>query len=129
MTEEKKSSTVTLEQDVAGEIKIADDVVAAIASLAAQEVDGVGKMNSGIGKTIMGYVGMKTADNNVKVEVIGEIVRADLTISIKYGHSIPEVSKNVQTKVKSAIETMTGLSVADVNIRVSGVDTGAEFIK
>ena len=108
---------------------IADDVVAAIASLAAQEVDGVGKMNSGIGKTIMGYVGMKTADNNVKVEVIGEIVRADLTISIKYGHSIPEVSKNVQTKVKSAIETMTGLSVADVNIRVSGVDTGAEFIK
>ncbi len=129
MTEETKSNSVTLENDVAGEIKIADDVVAAIASLAAQEVDGVGKMNSGIGKTIMGYVGMKAADKGVKVEVSEDIVKAELTINIKYGHSIPEVSRNVQAKVKSAIETMTGLAVADVNIRVSGVDTGAEFVK
>ncbi|MBR1892314.1 MAG: Asp23/Gls24 family envelope stress response protein, partial [Lachnospiraceae bacterium] len=45
---------------------------------------------------------------------------------VKYGYSIPEVSKRVQEKVKSAIETMTGLSVADVNIRVAGVDMGSE---
>ena len=121
MTEGNNSNATALEQDAAGEIKIADDVVAAIASLAAQEVEGVGKMTDGIGKTLMNYVGMKNVDKGVRVDVAEGIVRVDLAINVKYGHNIPEVSKKVQEKVKGAIETMTGLSVADVNIRVTGV--------
>ena len=117
------------EHDAAGEIKIADDVVVAIASIAAQEVDGVGRTPLGLGKTIMGYVGFKANEKSVKVDVADGIVRVDLTINIKYGQSIPEVSKRVQEKVKNAIETMTGLSVADVNIKVAGLDMGAEIEK
>lgn len=126
MAEDKSTHVFTLESGVAGEIKIADDVVAVIASLAAQEVEGVGTMAAGLGKTLMGYVGMKTADKGVHVEVIDGVVTAELAVNVKYGYSIPEVSKRVQEKVKSAIETMTGLSVADVNIRVAGVDMESE---
>lgn len=41
---------------------------------------------------------------------------------IEYGYNIPEVTGAVQDRVKNAIETMTGLSVEDVNIRVAGVN-------
>ena len=40
----------------------------------------------------------------------------------EYGYQIPEVSKKVQEKVKSAIENMTGLTCSDVNIRIAGVN-------
>ena len=117
--EEKKDFTI--ETDVAGEVKIADDVVAVIAALAAQEVEGVGEMSGGIGKSIMAYVGMKKADKGVHVDVSDGVVSAEISINIKYGYSIPDISRQVQEKVKAAIENMTGLNVADVNIRVAGV--------
>ncbi|MCR4744537.1 MAG: Asp23/Gls24 family envelope stress response protein [Lachnospiraceae bacterium] len=129
MSEEIKSNGISIENDATGEIKIADDVVAAIASLAAQEVEGVGRMTGSISKTIMNYVGMRSVEKGVRVEVAEGVVRADISLNIKYGYSIPEVSKNVQKNVKSAIETMTGLSVADVNIRIASIDMGAESEK
>ena len=107
---------------LAGEVRIADDVVAVIAALAAQEVDGSAIGSGGIGKTIMSYVGMKKADQGVRVEVSEGVVKADLEMRVKYGFSIPEVSKKVQEKVRAAIENMTGLKVSDVNIRVVGVE-------
>lgn len=54
--------------------------------------------------------------------VTPENVQVDLTINIAYGYSIPDVSKAVQEKVKSAIETMTGLAVSEINIRIADVD-------
>ena len=50
------------------------------------------------------------------------VVTVDLTLNIEFGKNILEVSKKVQDKVKSSIENMTGLEVADVNIRIAGVD-------
>ena len=47
-------------------------------------------------------------------------------MNMKFGYSIKEVTEKVQEKVKSAIENMTGLEVADVNIRVVGVDVPEE---
>lgn len=126
MAEDKSTHVFTLESGVAGEIQIADDVVAVIAGLATQEVEGVGTMAGSIGDAIMGYVGMKTADKGVRVEVIDGVVTAELAINVRYGYSIPDVSRRVQEKVKSAIETMTGLEVADVNIRIAGIDMGSE---
>lgn len=48
-------------------------------------------------------------------------MKADITLIVKYGYSIPAISQKVQDKVKSTIESMTGLNVTDVNIRVAGV--------
>jgi len=105
----------------AGTVKIADDVVAIIAGLAATEVKGVASMAGNIPNELVAKLGMKKLSKGVKVEVKEEKVVVDLGINIDYGFSIPETTKKVQTKVKEAIENMTGLTVEEVNVRVADV--------
>ena len=105
-----------------GEIKIADEVVAIIAALAATEVEGVASMAGNITNELIGKLGMKNLSKGVKVDVLEGIVTVSLALNLKYNYSIVEVSARVQEKVKNAIENMTGLEVADVNIKVAGVE-------
>ena len=103
-------------------VRIADEVVAIIAGLAATEVDGVDSMAGNITNELVGKLGMKNLSKGVKVDVTEEHVSVDLSLNIKYGYNIPDVSERVQDRVKSAIENMTGLTVLDVNIRIAGVN-------
>ena len=105
-----------------GEVRIADEVVAIIAGLAATEVDGVDSMAGNITNELVGKLGMKNLSKGVKVDVTEEHVSVDVSLNIKYGYNIPDVSERVQDRVKSAIENMTGLTVLDVNIRIAGVN-------
>ena len=105
-----------------GEVRIADEVVAIIAGLAATEVDGVDSMAGNITNELVGKLGMKNLSKGVKVDVTEEHVSVDLSLNIKYGYNIPDVIERVQDRVKSAIENMTGLTVLDVNIRIAGVN-------
>ncbi len=104
-----------------GEVQIADDVVAIIAGLAATEVEGVAAMYGNITNELVSKLGMKNLSKGVKAEVSEEGVSIDLTLNIKFGYNIKDVSIKVQEKVKSAIETMTGLEVLEVNIRVANI--------
>ena len=110
------------EDDSMGSVKIADDVVAMIAALAATEVDGVSSMNGNLTHEIMNKIGYKNLTRRVKVEVFNKKVRVDLSIIIEYGFNIPATSQKVKTKVQAAIESMTGLEVTDVNVRIAGVN-------
>ena len=113
----------TIQNDASkGEIKIADEVVAIIAALAATEVEGVASMAGNITNELIGKLGMKNLSKGVKVDVLEGIVTVSLALNLKYNYSIVEVSARVQEKVKKAIENMTGLEVADVNIKVAGVE-------
>ena len=113
----------TIQNDASkGEIKIADEVVAIIAALAATEVEGVASMAGNITNELIGKLGMKNLSKGVKVDVLEGIVPVSLALNLKYNYSIVEVSARVQEKVKNAIENMTGLEVADVNIKVAGVE-------
>ena len=113
----------TIQNDASkGEIKIADEVVAIIAALAATEVEGVVSMAGNITNELIGKLGMKNLSKGVKVDVLEGIVTVSLALNLKYKYSIVEVSARVQEKVKNAIENMTGLEVADVNIKVAGVE-------
>ena len=113
----------TIQNDASkGEIKIADEVVAIIAALAATEVEGVASMAGNITNELIGKLGMKNLSKGVKVDVLEGIVTVSLALNRKYNYSIVEVSARVQEKVKNAIENMTGLEVADVNIKVAGVE-------
>lgn len=105
-----------------GEVQIADEVVAIIAGLAATEVDGVASMAGNITNELVSKLGMKNLSKGVKVTVEESSVLVDITLNLKYGTQIPAVSAKVQDKVKSAIETMTGLSVTEVNIKVASVN-------
>jgi uncharacterized alkaline shock family protein YloU len=104
-----------------GDVQIADEVVAIIAGLAATEVEGVAKMSGNIPNELVSKLGMKNLSKGVKVEVEPPHVSVILTLVLKYGYSIPKVSKLVQERVKNAIETMTGLEVVSVNIRVANL--------
>lgn len=105
-----------------GEVKIADEVVAIIAALAATEVEGVASMAGNITNELISRLGMKNLSKGVKVDVLEGVVTVSLALNMKYNYSIMDVSAKVQEKVKSAVENMTGLEVADVNVKVVGVE-------
>ncbi|HJA06305.1 MAG TPA: Asp23/Gls24 family envelope stress response protein [Candidatus Mediterraneibacter pullicola] len=116
-------NTYTIQSDASlGEVKIADEVVAIIAALAATEVDGVASMAGNITNEVIGKLGIKNLSKGVKVDVLEGVVTVSLALNLKYDYNIMEVTAKVQEKVKNAVENMTGLEVADVNIKVAGVE-------
>ena len=122
MAEDRKNFKI--KEDHLGEVRIADEVVAMIAGLAATEVEGVASMAGNITNELVSKLGMKNLSKGVRVSVLEDCVEVEVALNISYGYSIPEVSAKVQEKIKSAIETMTGLSVALVNVRIASVDMG-----
>ena len=121
---DKNTKVHTLDSTNTGEVKIADDVVASIAAIAAGEIEGVSAMTGNISDMLKNSMGIRSgAGSGVRVDVAGNMVRVDIALVIQYGHNIMETSKKVQDKVKNSIETMTGLNVTDVNIRITGVNS------
>lgn len=118
---EKRTTYKIQDIEGIGEVQIADEVVTIIAGLAATEVDGVASMAGNITNELVSKLGMKNLSKGVKVEIDGEEVEVTVKLLLRYGVSIPKTSQEVQEKVKSAIETMTGLSVTCVNIRIAGI--------
>jgi len=104
-----------------GSIKIADEVVAIIAGLAATEIKGVAGMSGGIVGGITEFVGKKNPSKGVKVEVGEKEAAVDLFVITEFGARIPEVAHQIQKNVKKAIESMTGLEVIEINVHVQGV--------
>ena len=123
--EERNAYTIKNDTNI-GEVKIADEVVAIIAGLAAMEVEGVASMAGNATRELISKLGMKSLSKGVKVDVLDGIVTVSLTLNLLYGYGIKDISVKVQEKVKSSIENMTGLEVADVNIRVAGVKVPEE---
>ncbi len=105
-----------------GEVQIADEVVAAIAALAATEIKGVSATTGNATNELAGKLGKKNISRGVKVLVNPDAVSVDMALTLDYGYGIPETAKQVQEKVKLAIENMTGLQVKEVNIRIAGVN-------
>lgn len=100
-----------------GEVFIADEVVSAIAGLATLEVDGVlalaGKFSDSFST--------KNNYEKVKIRVEDSFVYVDLSIYVKYGYSIPKITKQIQEKVISSLKSMVGLTCKEVNIRITKV--------
>ena len=105
-----------------GEIIVADEVIAVITGLAAMEVEGVASMAGNATRELISKIGIKSLSKGVKVDVLGDVVTVEATLNLKYGYNVKDVSVKVQEKVKVAIENMTGLNVADVNVRVAGIE-------
>ena len=110
----KEVSMNTNEIKNIGEIYIADEVVSAIAGLAALEVEGVKAV---AGKPSENFKS-KNAYKKVKVQVVGAFVYVDMSVDIKYGYSIPKVTRQIQEKVITALSNMIGLTCKEVNVKV-----------
>ena len=122
MPKEQKTKEYVMEKKGTGEVKIASDVVAIIAALAATETEGVSSMAGNITNELIGRFGMRNLSKRVKVTMEEGLVHVDIMLNIKYGYSIKEVAEQVQNRVSQQIETMTGLIVPEVNVRVAGVN-------
>ena len=118
--------TFKIKSDQVGDVRVADEVVAIIAGLSTTEVEVVSSMAGNITNEIVSKLGMKNLSKGILVEVMENEVKVDVAINISYGYSIPEVSSKVQDKVKTAIENMTGLNVAVVNVRIASVDMAGD---
>lgn len=116
-----KKNVILQNDENRGQVQIADDVVAMIASLAATEVKGVQALSGNITNELMSKVGVKKLTKGVKVEVFENNVTINLAVTMEYGYNIPSTCTKVQDKVKTAVENMTGLNCTDVNIRIIGV--------
>ena len=124
MSKEERNTYKIESDENLGEVQIADEVVAIIAGLAATEVEGVSSMAGNITNELVSKLGMKNLSKGVRVEVLDGSVEVEVALNIAYGFAIPDVSAKVQEKVKTAIETMTGLNVALVNVRIASVVMG-----
>lgn len=122
MNKEQEAQDYVVDKKGIGEVKIASDVVAVIAGLAANEVEGVDSMAGNITNELIGRLGRKNLSKGVRVLMEAGTVRVDMAINVVYGYSIPKITKQVQERVSQQIESMTGLIVPEVNVRVAGVN-------
>lgn len=113
--------TTEFEKTDMGTIQIAPEVIEVIAGLATVEVQGVAGMSGGFGGGIAELLGRKNLSKGVKVEVGQREAAVDVSIIVEFGHRIPEVASSIQRNVKQAIESMTGLSVVEVNVHIHDV--------
>lgn len=122
MAKEAKNTYTIEMKDQAGVVAIADEVIAVIAGLAAMEIEGVASMAGNATKELISKLGVKSLSKGVKVEMKEGSVVIYVALNLRYGYSIMDVSQKVQEKIKATVETMIGLQVSDVNVRVAGVE-------
>ncbi len=119
-------NTYTLRDEEIGTVRIADELITVIAALAATEVDGVSSMDGNLTNELIRKMGIKNLKQGVHTFVDDDgKVRFELSLQVDYGRSIAEVGREVQERVKSAVETMTGMEVTEVKIHVANVDLQA----
>ena len=105
-------------------IKISSDVIAVIAGVAVSEVPGVFGMAGGFAGGITEVLkGKKNLAKGIKVYTTDNKAKIDVNIIVDYGARIPDVAFEIQNRVKTAVENMTGLKVEEVNVHVQGVNT------
>ena len=118
MLEQNTNSGYTEDRDI-GNIHISEEVVAVIAGIAAIEVEGVDSLVGNITNEIVSRMGINNLSKGIKVIMTDKTVSVSVTLNIVYGCHIIEICENVQKRVVQAIETMTNLSVAEVDVRVN----------
>ena len=123
---DRSTELTAIKSDGEGVIQIANDVVSNIAGLAVMEIEGVSKLTGNITKELITKLGRKSLSKGIKLNFSGSELTVDVSIEVKFGYNIVEVSKSVQDRVKSNVNTMTGLKVSAVNVRVSGIDMDAD---
>ena len=122
MPQKKENLPVKVDVDLqnGGTITYANEVIATIAGVAANEVDGIaGMCVSGGFSEILGR--NRNITRGVKVEVGSQEAAVDLYIIVEYGKPIQKVAGEVQENVRKALESLTGLHVVRVDVHVQGV--------
>ena len=122
--ENKEMENVENNVENSNGIQIASDVIAVVAGVAVSEVEGVYSMAGGFAGGITEVLkGKKNLAKGIKVETEENKAKIDVNIIVEYGARIPDVAFEIQNRVKTVVENMTGLTVEEVNVHVQGVNT------
>ena len=121
--ESQRTTYIEHDNSDLGEVQISNDVLAVISAMAAMEVDGVVAMAGNITAELVSKLGMKKLSKGVRVDVVDNTVMVDLSIILGINENIVTISKKVQDKVKTTVENMTGMEVANVNVNIASVAT------
>lgn len=110
-------------EEIYGAVHISDEVITVIAALATSEIKGVVGTSGNVASGLPEFWGKKNAGKGIKVAFTEDNkVSIDAFIIVDYGCQIPQVAKQLQEKIKSQVETMTGVKVESVNIHIQGVN-------
>ena len=112
-----------------GSIHISEEVIASIAALAASEVEGVCGLSANIGSDIAELLGKKNLGRGVKITISGDTVAIDCYVVALFGYSVIDIAKNIQERVTTAVESMTGATVSGVNVDICGITVPKESKK
>lgn len=105
-----------------GTVRIHNEVISAIASLAAMEVKGVIKMGGSLTSNLYELFSKGNLNRGVKVSILSENeIKLEVWIIVEYGVNIPQIALLVQENIKKAVEKMTGLNIIDINVNVQSV--------
>ncbi|WP_341394679.1 Asp23/Gls24 family envelope stress response protein [Arthrobacter sp. G119Y2] len=111
-------------EDIGGKTAISEQAVAKVAAIAARAVDGVYALGTGSGRAlgaVRDAVGGSSATQGVHVEVGETEVAVDVTLVAVYGIPLTRIADAVRTAVYSAVESLVGLRVVEVNVDVNDV--------
>lgn len=111
-----------------GKIIIREEVIATVSGVAAMECYGlVGMAPRNVQEELTDLLRRENFERGVDVQFNEDSVSIQLYIVVEYGVKISEVAKNVQERVKYSIESLLGLNVDRVNVKVQSVRvTGAK---
>ena len=121
MAQKSKNTHTIIDDSARGVVQISDEVLSAIAALAATEVEGVASLAGGITFEKAARAGARALAKGVRTEFEDNSITVWLALIMEFDYSIPQTTSRVQERVKSALETMTGFTVKGVNVSVADV--------
>ena len=104
-----------------GSINISEEVISTMVRTAITEIDGVAGISNTAGAELAELIGIKTVSKGIKVQIVDDTIKVDAIILVRYGCNIVNVAKDVQNSVTEAVQAITGIDKAEVNVHVSGV--------
>ena len=108
-------------QEERGSIHISEDVIVTLVKSTVSEIEGVSGLSNAAGAELAELIGIKTVSKGVKVAFENETIVIDVIINVCYGSSIVSVAREVQDKLLSTVQSVTGIEKAKVNVHVAGI--------
>ncbi|MBR4410350.1 MAG: Asp23/Gls24 family envelope stress response protein [Firmicutes bacterium] len=104
-------------------VKVSEEVVSMIAAKAALRVPGVSRLSGEFAdKVTRKFLGRDNIARGISISKEEEGLGIDIYLNVEFGAKIPDLAWEVQSSVKEAVESVTGLKVQMVNIHVEGVN-------
>jgi len=107
--------------DEDGRITISEDVIASIARIATEKIDGIARPTGGVSGGIKSIFGGEDVSPNIKTELTEDGVHLELRIAVEYGYPVHEVAQGIQVNVQKDIEEMAGVKVTGIDVYVKKV--------